>query len=151
MQCIEYFSTTHQGSDVVSRVDPNTGCRAIISHKSNADGYIRKCFGNNGKKVFKMFHRFKWEEVNGPIPEGYEIDHKCRNRTCCNVEHLQLLGISEHKVKTNRERYSERSNQIKKDLVNGLTVKAICEKYQISRQTVAIKYNEMISWQPIKK
>jgi hypothetical protein len=34
-------------------------------------------------------HRFAWETLVGPIPDGLQIDHLCRNRLCCNPDHLQ--------------------------------------------------------------
>jgi hypothetical protein len=34
-------------------------------------------------------HRVMWEFCNGPIPDGHELDHLCRNRACCNPKHLE--------------------------------------------------------------
>lgn len=34
-------------------------------------------------------HRFAYEELVGPIPEGLELDHLCRNRTCVNPFHCE--------------------------------------------------------------
>lgn len=34
-------------------------------------------------------HRIVWELLVGPIPEGLVIDHLCRNRACCNPDHLE--------------------------------------------------------------
>lgn len=102
MTCIDYDSGKYQGRPVTyERIG---SCHIVNSHKPNQDGYIRKCFTENGIKRFQMYHRYVWERVNGKIPEGYEVDHMCRQRACCNVEHLQILTISEHKSKTNRER-----------------------------------------------
>lgn len=33
-------------------------------------------------------HRFAYEAVNGPIPDGHQIRHMCHNRRCCNPAHL---------------------------------------------------------------
>lgn len=35
-------------------------------------------------------HRYAWERVNGPISDGLELDHACRERSCVNVDHLRL-------------------------------------------------------------
>ncbi len=49
-------------------------------------------------KVYGL-HRLTWELVNGPIPEGLEIDHLCRNPSCVRPSHLEPVT---HRV--NQER-----------------------------------------------
>lgn len=34
-------------------------------------------------------HRLMYEALVGPIPEGLQIDHLCRNRACCRPSHLE--------------------------------------------------------------
>ena len=41
-------------------------------------------------------HRYAWERVNGPIPEGMLIDHTCHNPPCVNVAHLRLATLAEN-------------------------------------------------------
>lgn len=36
-------------------------------------------------------HRFSWEQLNGPVPKGLELDHLCRVRHCVNPAHLELV------------------------------------------------------------
>lgn len=48
-------------------------------------GYGRKKVDGRTRSA----HVVAWEAVNGPVPDGLELDHLCGNRSCVNVEHLQ--------------------------------------------------------------
>ena len=71
--------------------EPNSGCWIWTGAQGNK-GYGR--FWLNGK--LQQAHRVAWEIVNGPIPETMQLDHKCRNRACCNPEHLRLASNTEN-------------------------------------------------------
>lgn len=43
----------------------------------------------DGKRVIRP-HRWIYEQANGPIPAGTDIDHICGNRVCCEVAHLRV-------------------------------------------------------------
>lgn len=34
-------------------------------------------------------HVWSWEQVNGPVPEGKELDHLCRVKRCVRPDHLE--------------------------------------------------------------
>lgn len=36
-------------------------------------------------------HRVAWTLTHGPIPDGLTVDHSCRNRRCCNPDHMRLM------------------------------------------------------------
>jgi hypothetical protein len=36
-----------------------------------------------------VVHRVAYELARGAVPEGLQLDHLCRNRGCCNVDHLE--------------------------------------------------------------
>ena len=46
--------------------------------------------------VNTLAHRYAWERVNGPIPEGMFLDHICYNRACVKVDHLQVATHAEN-------------------------------------------------------
>lgn len=46
-------------------------------------------------------HRVSFEMHIGPIPDGFDIDHKCHNKSCTNPDHLQAVSRKENKENTN--------------------------------------------------
>lgn len=65
-----------------SKVDKSGECW-IWKGSLRANGY--GSFGQ-GKA-----HRYAYESVNGLIPEGLEIDHLCRVRSCVRPDHLEAV------------------------------------------------------------
>ena len=55
-------------------------------------GYGR--FWLNGKTA--LAHRVSYELYVGEIPEGKQIDHLCRNRSCVKPTHLEPVTIGEN-------------------------------------------------------
>lgn len=41
-------------------------------------------------------HVVAWEDANGPVPEGLELDHLCRVRPCVNPSHLEPVTHAEN-------------------------------------------------------
>lgn len=80
------------------------GCLVCLSHRLNADGYLRKRWADGAE----MFHRFIFRAHKGEMPPGHEVDHTCRVRACCNPEHLVARPRAEHLELTNRTRYASR-------------------------------------------
>jgi hypothetical protein len=69
--------------------EPNTGCWLWLGGEAR-NGYslfhVRQPDGSFKRSIA---HRWSYEHFIGPIPEGLELDHKCRNRWCVNPEHLE--------------------------------------------------------------
>jgi hypothetical protein len=44
----------------------------------------------------KVAHRYGYELTVGPIPDGLQLDHLCRVRTCVNPAHLEPVTLAEN-------------------------------------------------------
>lgn len=58
------------------------------------DGYVVAADAATGRTV--MGHRAVWEKLRGPIPDGFQIDHLCRNKRCVNPDHLEPVTPAEN-------------------------------------------------------
>jgi len=74
-------STTHAGCIETTYSDNGVGYGQIITSQKR-----------------DYTHRAMWKEVNGPIPEGMFVLHKCDNPPCQNINHL-FLGTQEDNLR----------------------------------------------------
>ena len=48
-------------------------------------------------------HRFAYDYFVGSIPEGYEVDHLCKVRHCCNPLHLEAVTVQVNRKRRNED------------------------------------------------
>lgn len=84
---LRYISghNSRRAPDLTRFVVTDTGCHEWTGPR-NRKGYgriqVNRCHRNA--------HAVAWEQVHGPVPEGYHVDHRCWNRACIHVAHLRL-------------------------------------------------------------
>lgn len=63
-----------------------------------SSGYGNLTIGSrtDGTRRVINAHRFAYETLIGPIPDGLESDHLCRNSPCVNPNHLELVTHHEN-------------------------------------------------------
>lgn len=64
----------------------------------------------NGRR-YRSAHRFAYEQLVGPIPDGLELDHLCRNPPCVNPAHLEPVTRSENVRRGDKARRRNREGQ----------------------------------------
>jgi hypothetical protein len=71
-----------------SVAEPNSGCWLwLLSDGSH--GYPQGSMPTVMGERVSLAHRMSYLAYNGEIPDGYEVDHLCRNRCCVNPSHLE--------------------------------------------------------------
>ena len=76
-------------------IDPDSDCVVWSGSHNPKTGYGQ--IQDQGKN--KLVHRVMYEMFAGPVPDGLELDHLCRNKLCANVSHLEAVT---HQVNTQR-------------------------------------------------
>lgn len=64
------------------------GCWEWLGAAERPNGYGRVSIGS---QQIDLVHRVSYRMFRGPIPEGLQIDHLCRNRICVNPDHLEAV------------------------------------------------------------
>jgi len=80
---------------VLDIVITETGCWEH-TNKPMRNGYRRVYRRGGGDD---LMHRAAYTRFRGPIPAGLDLDHLCRNRGCCNPDHLQPVTRRENLVR----------------------------------------------------
>lgn len=102
----------------------------------NKDGYGRRKFRGQSMGA----HRAAWIETNGAIPGGLVVRHKCDNRACVNIEHLELGTQAENMMDCSVRRTfnSKLTEEDVKDIrTSSETLKFMAEKYSVSESTIS--------------
>lgn len=84
-------------NEQISKSD-ETGCWDWTGTKQ-ANGY--SSFYLRGRLL--RGHRWSYENFVGPIPDGLQIDHLCRNRACVNPKHLEPVTAQENTRRAMRD------------------------------------------------
>ena len=71
---------------------PESGCW-IWCYYVNHNGYGHLMYQGNCYRA----HRVSYQCFVGPIPDGMEIDHLCRVRSCVNPSHLEVVDRLENR------------------------------------------------------
>lgn len=73
--------------------------KEIGSERINVDGYIEIKVAEPNK--WRCKHRVIWEQNNGKIPAGFNVQFKNHNSLDCRIENLYLISRSEQMGKEN--------------------------------------------------
>lgn len=99
----------------------------------NHKGYGRKFFSGKNKYA----HRVYFQIMRGSIPKGFQLDHLCRNRSCVNPDHLEIVTNETNYLRGNGYKYThEELKEFYSRWKNGETQKCIAKTLNLTQTTV---------------
>lgn len=76
--------------------EPNTGCWLWIGNRMRNGYGTTNVRVSRGKHAVQLAHRIVWEAHRGAVPDGLQLDHLCRVRSCVNPWHLEPVTRKEN-------------------------------------------------------
>jgi hypothetical protein len=85
----------------------------------------------------QMAHRWRWEQDNGPVPEGLQLDHLCKLRRCVNPAHLEPVTPLQNARRSKSCKLSdEQARDIYRRKLRGEATRYIADLFAVSTSTV---------------
>ena len=129
---LNLFVHGHQSRAHVHYKETMTGCWEWQTGTAPSGYGIARV---NGRSV--RAHRAVYEALVGPIPNGFVLDHICRNKICVNPAHLRVVTAAENTRSGNSAKLSvDDVLNIRELFGQGVIQAHICRIYGLSRTTV---------------
>lgn len=77
--------------------ETESGCWEWTGYR-DANGYGKCSIDGEKHGVHRVFYTI----FKRSIPEEHEIDHRCKNRSCCNPAHIRALPMKKNRSLTKR-------------------------------------------------
>lgn len=120
-------------------IEQNTGCWIWTAQKNKFGYSLFRGF----KSISQSGHIFSYKFFKGGIPEGLELDHLCKNRSCVNPNHLEpvthfinLERANHWSIKNKNKTHCIRGHEFNQEntyLLNGLRRCRVCKKLSRKR------------------
>lgn len=118
-----------RASDVFRQVRIEGDCW-IWTGTVHKDGY--GVIKYNNKRMYT--HLFMLKMLNGvDVPPGYEGDHLCRRRACCNPDHIEVVTKQENLRRRAGQLSPEQAKTIK---TSSLSAEELAEQYNVTQAHV---------------
>lgn len=110
-------------------VEDESGC--WIWQRSYRGAYGQ--WGSRRDGGTRLAHRALYEHLVGPVPDGYDLDHLCRNPACVNPDHLEPVTHRENMRRGSNARLTAAQvGEIRRLSDSGVRNRDICKQYGLS-------------------
>jgi len=83
-------------------------------------------------------HKVYWERVNGPVPDGLQLDHLCRVRACVNPMHLEAVTGTLNQQRGAHSALTQADvDRIRERVREGERQKDILRDYPVNQSTIS--------------
>ena len=112
-------------------VDPVTGCWLWQGSK-HPQGYGHIWHEGRVQRAHRVFFEAKF----GPLPNGYEPDHLCRNTSCVNPDHMESVTHAENSRRSSAAKLNRDTVTMIFALGGRLSQQRIGDLFGVSQTTV---------------
>lgn len=88
---------------IAARLEPQGAC--LVWTGATCKGHGRVAY--RGRLWY--VHRLLWEQANGPVPDGFVLDHVCMVKACANLDHLRPV---DHRTNTTENTNGNASKEL---------------------------------------
>lgn len=109
-----------------------------VPYQLNQDGYSRVRRSIDGRPVFVLAHRVRYEATFGKLEDGMVPDHLCKHRPCCNPAHMEAVTIAVNNRRGYRTKLTaEQVLHIRTLAAAGMKQKELCERFGMSQSHIS--------------
>lgn len=144
MSALERFmrKVRKQAKEQVAGLGPCWYWRGAL--RTNGYGHFSYTDPATGKTRWRGAHQWSWELLNGPIPEGMVLMHKCDKEICVNPSHLEPGTpkqnmddkMAKGRSSVPRKLNPRRVRHIRRAFENGVPVRELAKRFDLRFQTV---------------
>lgn len=105
----------------------------------DGNGYLFFSKMTDGKRKNMKVHRFVWEEFNGKIPQGYQIDHINNDKKDNRLDNLRIVTPKVNNRKRPCVKLNVRKVYIIRELYNRniLNTIQLAERYEVDKSLIS--------------
>jgi HNH endonuclease len=83
---------------IIAQIEEVDGCWLYRGHVGSSQKYAQIMVPGIG---YPMVHRLMYEAAYGPMPDGLQTDHLCRQTLCCRPSHMEAVTPRENTLRSN--------------------------------------------------